>query len=54
MIVIKSQKIDDKNEYKLLFQRVGLVAISNALLSFSGIILLPILTKNLSIEEYGY
>lgn len=51
---MKSQNISNNSEYKLLFQRVGLLAITNVLLSFSGIILLPILTKNLSIEAYGY
>ena len=40
-------------EYKLLFQRVGLIGIIQLLTSLSGIILLPILTKNLPIEEYG-
>jgi O-antigen/teichoic acid export membrane protein len=40
-------------EYKLFAQRVGLVGIVNILVSLSGIILLPILTKTLPIEEYG-
>ncbi len=40
-------------EYKLFAQRVGLVGIVNQLVSLSGIILLPILTKTLPIEEYG-
>ena len=40
-------------EYKLFAQRVGLVGIVNLLVSLSGIILLPILTKTLPIEEYG-
>jgi len=40
-------------EYKLFAQRVGLVGIVNLLVSLSGIILLPILTKTLLIEEYG-
>lgn len=51
---MKSQNISNNIEYKLLFQRVGLVTITTVLLSFSGIILLPILTKNLSIQAYGY
>ena len=34
-------------------QRVGLVGIANLLVAFSSLILLPILTKNLSIDEYG-
>ena len=41
------------NEYKLFGQRIGLIGILNILVSLSGIILLPILTKNLPIEEYG-
>jgi len=41
------------NEYKLFTQRIGLIGITNLLLSFSGIILLPILTKNIPIEDYG-
>lgn len=40
-------------EYKLFLQRVGLIGIVQLLTSLSGIILLPILTKNLPIEEYG-
>lgn len=39
--------------YKLFAQRVGFVGIVNLLVSLSGIILLPILTKTLTIEEYG-
>jgi O-antigen/teichoic acid export membrane protein len=41
------------NEHKLFTQRIGLIGITNLLLSLSGIILLPILTKNMPIEEYG-
>jgi O-antigen/teichoic acid export membrane protein len=40
-------------EYKIFAQRVGLVGIVNLLVNLSGIILLPILTKTLPIEEYG-
>ncbi|AKB46491.1 hypothetical protein MSKOL_0714 [Methanosarcina sp. Kolksee] len=40
-------------EYKLFLQRIGLIGITQLLTSFSGVILLPILTKNLPIEEYG-
>ena len=40
-------------EHKLFTQRIGLIGITNLLLSLSGIILLPILTKNIPIEEYG-
>jgi O-antigen/teichoic acid export membrane protein len=41
------------NEHKLFTQRIGLIGITNLLLSLSGIILLPILTKNIPIEDYG-
>lgn len=41
------------SEYKLLAQRISLIGITNILLSLSGIIILPILTKNISIEDYG-
>lgn len=41
------------NEYKLFAQRVGLIGITNLIIGLSGIILLPILTKTLPIEEYG-
>ena len=41
------------NEHKLFTQRIGLIGITNLLISLSGIILLPILTKTLPIEEYG-
>jgi O-antigen/teichoic acid export membrane protein len=41
------------NNYKLFAQRIGLIGATNLLLSLSGIILLPVLTKNLPIEEYG-
>ncbi|WP_244603564.1 lipopolysaccharide biosynthesis protein [Methanococcoides sp. AM1] len=34
-------------------QRIGLIGITNLIVSLSGIILLPILTKNIPIEEYG-
>ena len=40
-------------EYKLFVQRIGILGISNILVGVSGIILLPILTKNLSILDYG-
>lgn len=40
-------------EYKLFLQRVGLIAIVQLLTSLSGMILLPILTRNLPIEEFG-
>ena len=41
------------NEHKLFTQRIGLIGITNLLVGLSGIILLPILTKNLPIEDYG-
>ncbi|KGK98393.1 polysaccharide biosynthesis protein [Methanococcoides methylutens] len=41
------------SNHKLFAQRVGLVGVTNLLLGLSGIILLPILTKNISIEDYG-
>jgi len=41
------------NEYKLFTQRIGLIGITNLLVGLSGIILLPILTKTLPIEDYG-
>ena len=41
------------NDYKLFTQRIGLIGITNLIVSLSGIILLPILTRTLPIEEYG-
>jgi O-antigen/teichoic acid export membrane protein len=41
------------NEHKLFTQRIGLIGITQLLVGLSGIILLPILTKNIPIEEYG-
>ena len=41
------------NEHKLFTQRIGLIGITNLLVGLSGILLLPILTKNIPIEEYG-
>lgn len=40
-------------EYKLFVQRIGLVGITKFIINFRGLILLPVLTKNLPIEEYG-
>ena len=40
-------------EHKLFTQRIGLIGITNLLVGLSGIILLPILTRTLPIEEYG-
>lgn len=41
------------NQYKKFVRRIGLIGIINLIISLSNIILLPILTKNLPIEEYG-
>jgi len=41
------------SENKLLVQRIGLISLMNLLTNLGGIILLPILTKNISVEEYG-
>jgi len=40
-------------KYALTVQRISLVAIVNLLVAFSGVILLPILTKTLPITGYG-
>lgn len=40
-------------EYQQFARRIGLIGITNLLISLSGLILLPILTKTLPIEEYG-
>lgn len=40
-------------EYKYFVQRIGLTGISSILVSLSNLILLPILTKNISISDYG-
>lgn len=41
------------SEYRLLTQRIGLVGLVNLLSGFSGIILLPVLSKNLPLVDYG-
>ncbi|MCL2116150.1 MAG: polysaccharide biosynthesis C-terminal domain-containing protein [Methanobrevibacter sp.] len=41
------------NEYKQFVQRIGLVGITNILISLSGLIFIPIITKNLSTADYG-
>lgn len=41
------------NEYKLFVQRIGLIGITNILVVLSSFILLPILTKNFPINDYG-
>ena len=40
-------------DFKLFAQRVGLIGVTNLLSSTSGILLLPILSKNLSVSDYG-
>jgi O-antigen/teichoic acid export membrane protein len=40
-------------EHKLLVQRIGLVALMNILSNLGGIVLLPILSKNMPVEDYG-
>ncbi|MEZ5334866.1 MAG: oligosaccharide flippase family protein [Methanolobus sp.] len=40
-------------EYKLFAQRIGLVGATQFLNNFKGILLLPILTKNMTIEDFG-
>ncbi len=40
-------------EYRLFAQRIGLVGVTNLLSSFSGILLVPILTKNVPASDYG-
>ncbi|MDI6723950.1 MAG: oligosaccharide flippase family protein [Methanobacterium sp.] len=41
------------SEYKLFVQRIGLVGITNVLVSLASLILLPILSKNLPVQDYG-
>ena len=41
------------NEYKLFVQRIGLVGITNVLIALSSLILLPIVTKSFTINDYG-
>ena len=41
------------NEFKSFTHRLGLLSIVNILIALSTFILLPILTKNLTINEYG-
>lgn len=40
-------------EYKIFTQRIGLVGLTNIIVALSSLILLPILTKNLSSPDYG-
>jgi len=41
------------NSYKLFVKRIGLLGITNFLIVLNTIILIPILTKNLSTSDYG-
>jgi len=41
------------SDYKLIIQRIGLIGITSIVVSLSSLILLPILTKNLSLEDYS-
>lgn len=41
------------DQYRLFLQRMGLIGVSNFLVTITPIILLPILTQNLSIADYG-
>jgi O-antigen/teichoic acid export membrane protein len=38
---------------KLIYQRIGLIGLTNLFVRLSSFILLPIMTKSLSVEEYG-
>ena len=40
-------------EYKLFAQRIGLVGLVSLLSNLSGLILLPVLTKNIPLSDYG-
>ena len=40
-------------EYKSFVQRIGVTGISSILVSLSNLIILPILTKNISVSDYG-
>jgi O-antigen/teichoic acid export membrane protein len=51
--VPQAKELGKMAAYKIFAQRIGLIGITNILLSLSGIILLPIITKNISIKEYG-
>lgn len=41
------------NEYVQFIKRIGIVGISNILISLSGLIFIPIITKNFSTANYG-
>ena len=40
-------------EYKLFVQRIGVVGIANILVALSSLILIPIMTKSFTINNYG-
>ncbi len=41
------------NEYTQFIKRIGIVGIANILISLSGLIFIPIITKNFSTADYG-
>ena len=41
------------NEYVQFVKRIGIVGIANILISLSGLIFIPIITKNFSTADYG-
>lgn len=41
------------DEYKLFAQRIGIIGFSYILINLSTLILLPIVTKTININEYG-
>ena len=41
------------NEYTQFVKRIGVVGIANILISLSGLIFIPIITKNFSTADYG-
>lgn len=43
----------DLKDYKIFVQRIGLVGITNLIVALTTLLLLPILTQNISVEEYG-
>ena len=47
------QRENDIHGYKIFTKRVGLNAIARTIFQFKGLIILPILTKNLATSDYG-
>lgn len=41
------------NDYKIFTSRVGLIALSHFIIEVGGILLLPVLTRNMEIEDYA-